>query len=225
MAENQTLRNLLRSLATFIGDGAGGLLPKLGWELSDFNAFINKSETDTAWEGYQKRKKQGTDASSSTAATSGQKRPADEEPTGGRTKKSRSGEKEGEYSQNGFPLLTPVNAASLAANGMYPGGSRSQDVTGMFSDLMRSSSNSPGYMQQTSPADAPAQYNSNYQPSYMSGSNMMEPSYTSLPFSAAHPSAGPVQQNMQQQHSRQTSMEPLEDDGDPTKNEAYKLVQ
>ena len=222
MSENQTLRNLLRSLATFIGDGAGGLLPKLGWELSDFNAFINKSETDTAWEGYQKRKKQVTDASSGTA-TSSQKRSADEEPVGGRAKKSRTGEKEGEYGQNGFPLLTPVNAASLAANGMYPGGSRPQDVTGMFSDLMRSSSNSPGYMQQTSPADAPAQYNTNYQSSYISGGSIMESSYTSLPFSPPHPSA--VQQNMQQQQSRQASLEPLEDDGDPTKNEAYKLVQ
>lgn len=224
MAENHTLRNLLRSLANFIGDGAGGLLPKLGWEMSDFNAFINKSETDTAWEGYQKRKKQGTDSGSSVTIPSGQKRAADDEPIGGRPKKSRSGEKEGEYGQNGFPLLTPVNAASLAANGMYPGSSRSQDVTGMFSDLMRSSSNSPGYMQQTSPADAPAQYSGSYQPSYIPGGNIMEPSFTSLPFNPAHTSGTSVQQSMQQQSSRQTSMEPLEDDGDPNKNEAYKLV-
>ena len=225
MAENQTLRTLLRNLATFIGDGAGGLLPKLGWELSDFNAFINKSETDTAWEGYQRRKKHGTDAASTATATSGQKRSADEEPAGARAKKSRSGEKEGEYGQNGFPLLTPVNAASLAANGMYPGGSRTQDVTGMFSDLMRSSSNSPGYMQHTSPTAAPAQYSGNYQPSYMSGGNIMESSYNPLPFSPSHPNAAPVQQSMQQEAARQVSIEPLDDDGDPTKNEAYKLVQ
>jgi hypothetical protein len=192
--------------------------------MSDFSAFINKSETDTAWEGYQKRKKQ-TETVSSATTTSGQKRSADEESAGGRSKKSRSGEKEGEYGQNGFPLLTPVNAASLAANGMYPAGSRSQDVSGMFSDLMRSSSNSPAYMQQASPADTPAQYSGSYQQSYLSGGNIMEPSFTSLPFNPAHPSAAPVQQSIQRQQSRHASVEPLEDDQDPNKNEAYKLVQ
>jgi hypothetical protein len=54
MAENQTLRTLLRGLATFIGEGAGGFPPKLGWEVGDFNNFISKSETDAAWKGYQK---------------------------------------------------------------------------------------------------------------------------------------------------------------------------
>ncbi|KAJ3534380.1 hypothetical protein NM688_g7146 [Phlebia brevispora] len=39
MQENQVLRQLLRSLSNFIGDGAGGLLPKLGWDLNDFNNF------------------------------------------------------------------------------------------------------------------------------------------------------------------------------------------
>lgn len=225
MTENQTLRNLLRSLATFIDEGAGGLLPKLGWELSDFNAFINKSETDTAWEGYQRRKKHGSESGSSGPVASAQKRSA-EESAGGRAKKSRSGEKEGEYSQNGFPLLTPVNAASLAANTMYPASSRSQDVNGMFSDLMRSASHSPSYMHQASPP--PTQYSGNYQSSYMAGSNIMEPSFPSLPYNSTHTSAAPVQQNIQQQQSqlsRQKSMEPLEDDDDPNKNEAYKLVK
>jgi len=225
MAENQTLRNLLRNLTTFIGDGAGGLLPKLGWEMSDFNDFVNKSETDTAWEGYQKRKKQTTEPGSSGATTLGQKRSADEEPTGVRSKKIRSDEKEGERGQNGFPLLSPANAASLAANGMYSGGSRSHEVSGMFSDLIRSSSNSPSYMQQPSSADPPTQYGGNYNQSlYISGGNIMEPSFASLPFNPSHPSAVPVQQNLRQQRSRQGSMEPLEDD-DPNRNEAHKLIQ
>ena len=54
MQENMTLRNLLRGLSTFIGEGAGGLLPKLGWDVSDFNTYLNRSETDTAWEGYHR---------------------------------------------------------------------------------------------------------------------------------------------------------------------------
>src|SRR5436190_18942262 len=56
MQENQTLRNLLRSLSAFVGDGAGGLLHTLGWSMTDFNNFVNRSETDTAWESYQSRK-------------------------------------------------------------------------------------------------------------------------------------------------------------------------
>jgi hypothetical protein len=231
MEENQTLRNLLRNLATFIGDGAGGLLPKLGWEMSDFNNFVNRSETDTAWEGYQKRKKQtavatAADSGASATTTSGLKRPADEDPVGSRSKKSRSGEKERDGRKN-FPVITPANTASLATNGMYPTGSRSQDVGGMFSDLMRSSSNSPNYITQASPTETPA-YNGSYQTSYISGGNMMEPSFASLPFNLTRRTAVPVQQSLQQQQQSaaqaQASTEPLEDD-DPNKHEAYKLIR
>ena len=42
MQENQVLRQLLKSLSGFIGDGAGGLLPKLGWDLNDFNNFVKE---------------------------------------------------------------------------------------------------------------------------------------------------------------------------------------
>jgi hypothetical protein len=57
IAENQTLRNVVRSLSNFIGDGAGGALPSMGWTLKEFEAFINKAETDTAFEAFAKRKK------------------------------------------------------------------------------------------------------------------------------------------------------------------------
>jgi hypothetical protein len=228
MEENQTLRNLLRNLATFIGDGAGGLLPKLGWETSDFNNFVNRSETDTAWEGYQKRKKQtaaATTAESGASATSasGLKRAADEEPAGSRSKKSRSSEQEGD-GRNSYSLITSANSTSLATNGLYPTGSRSH-VGGMFSDLMRTSSNSPSYVtQQASPTEPPA-YSGSYQTSY--GGNMMEPSFASLPFSLTRRTPVPVQQSLQQQQQQsaaQASTEPLEDD-DPNKHEAYKLIR
>lgn len=57
IAENQTLRNVVRSLSAFIGEGAGGALPSLGWTLKEFEAFINKAETDTAFEAFSKRKR------------------------------------------------------------------------------------------------------------------------------------------------------------------------
>ncbi|RDB22509.1 hypothetical protein Hypma_010385 [Hypsizygus marmoreus] len=227
MAENQTLRGLLRSLGGFIGEGAGGLLPKLGWDLAEFTTFINRSETDTAWEGYQKRKKQIVESSGS-----GQKRPAEEDATSMRSKKARSGDNEGERGQNGFSLLVPMNAPPIPANGIYAGNSRQHDGGGMFSDLMRSSSNSPMYMQQQSPAsNPPHQYSGsnvgNYQQSYIPGVNLnMDASLAPLPFNA--PNTGSVsvaQANLPpQQQTRQASLEPLDDDDDPNKTEAYKLI-
>ncbi|KAF7355177.1 BZIP domain-containing protein [Mycena sanguinolenta] len=102
MEENQTLRTLLRSLGAFIGEGAGGLLPKLGWDVTDFNNFINRSETDTAWQGYQRRKK------AAEAAAQGQKRPAEDESTSAR-KKTRSTDHDGDAGQNGYPVLVNMN--------------------------------------------------------------------------------------------------------------------
>jgi hypothetical protein len=57
VAENQTLRNMVRGLSGFIGEGAGGALPSMGWTLKEFEAFINKAETDTAFEAFAKRKR------------------------------------------------------------------------------------------------------------------------------------------------------------------------
>src|SRR6266568_3169857 len=114
MAENQTLRNLLRGLAAFIGDGAGGLLPKLGWKPADFNDFINKSETDTAWEGYHRRKKGDAESSNMASASipQAQKRPFDGDHSTGHTKKPRNNDNELDNNQNGFNLLgsMPTNA-------------------------------------------------------------------------------------------------------------------
>ncbi|KAF8076209.1 hypothetical protein FPV67DRAFT_1604805 [Lyophyllum atratum] len=182
MAENQTLRGLLRSLGGFIGDGAGGLLPKLGWDMSDFTQFINRSETDTAWEGYQGRKK-------AAEAAQGQKRSAEEDPSSSRSKKARGGESDIERAQNGFNLLMPMGAPSLSTN-----------CGGMLSDLMRGSSDSPMYMQQASPPG-----------STYAGWILLEMSLHNRALSA-------------QQQRRQDSLELLDEDDDPNKVEAYKLI-
>jgi len=105
MQENQTLRNLLRSLGSFIGDGAGGLLPKLGWDMSDFNNFVSRSETDTAWESFQRRKKSQSaqPAVSGSQTIQGQKRPTEGESNSNRSKKARgpNDDTEGDRGQNG----------------------------------------------------------------------------------------------------------------------------
>jgi hypothetical protein len=223
MAENHTLRGLIRSLAGFIGDGVGGILPKIGWESGDFNNFINKSETDTAWESHQRRKKLGVsgEASSSSSQISGQKRPSEDDSASSR-KKSRSDEAERDQA-NGYPLL----AYSMSA--AYSPSSRSQDGTAMFSDLIRPTNASPLYMHQSSPPSASSSYptvsnNSAYQHPYMSNVNMtMESPLSTMPFNTSSSRTAPSQHPAES--NANSDSDELETDDDPNKNEAYKLIQ
>ncbi|KAF8640142.1 hypothetical protein AX17_001378 [Amanita inopinata Kibby_2008] len=232
MAENHTLRGLIKSLATFIGDGAGGLLPKLGWNVSDFNNFINRSETDTAWESYQKRKKlqqqqPETSSSATTSASAGQKRPSEDD-TNSASKKSRvSGENEGDRAQNGYPLVMPMNAPPLATNSMYPT-NHAQDGNGMFSSIIRGSSGSSMFMRPSNTNPASPHYGvsgsnlNNYQASYIPGVNLsIESTLPMLSFNT--PTTGtPAVQRVQPPNQLPT--EPVEEDDDQNKVEAYKLI-
>ncbi|KAG8904016.1 hypothetical protein FRC01_008895, partial [Tulasnella sp. 417] len=61
MTENQQLRTLLKELGRFIGDGTNGPLSTslgtIGWGLDQFNNFVNRSETDTAFDTFQALKR------------------------------------------------------------------------------------------------------------------------------------------------------------------------
>ena len=218
MAENQTLRSLLRGLATFIGEGAGGLLPKLGWDANDFNNFINKSETDTAWEGYQKRKKAQV-SEAGPANIPSRKRTAEDDPVLNRSKKARN--EDIEDRQNGFSLLVPVPQSAMTPQSIYSASPQTQERSATFTDLMQGPNGSQMFMQPPTSAN-PAQYpgppgaNLNgYSPPYVSGVNMnMEQSMSS---SYGSP------QGMQ----RSAAVEPPEEieEDDPKKNEAYKLIR
>lgn len=231
MQENQTLRGLLRSLSSFIGDGAGGLLPKLGWDMADFNNFVSRSETDTAWESYQRRKKSSPSASGSQA-TQGQKRPAEEDGDLAHSKKARgidNHDQDRERTQDGYSLLVPMNT-SLPANNLYPPSSRPSQDGSLFSDLMRSSTGSPMFMQPSPSTNSSTQYGgpspsnvNNYQSSYMPSMNVnVDAPLPPLPFSAGSNTQGPVQQRITQ--ANQLSTEQVDDDDDPNKHEAYKLI-
>ncbi|KAK7049674.1 hypothetical protein VNI00_005705 [Paramarasmius palmivorus] len=217
MQENQTLRNLLRSLAGFIGDGAGGLLPKLGWEMSDFNNFINRSETDTAWEGYQRRKK--ATASAEVLLNSGQKRSAEDEPASA-SKKPRTSD-----ASETYPMLLPLNHQSPP--NMYSARTHESSSGGMFPDMLRNgnSSSSPMFMQPPPSSSTPPSYGPQsssttgpYQAPYLpSGPMGIDTALPPLNFppSSSVSSSRPAEQ---------PSPEQLEDDEDPNKNEAYKLI-
>ena len=220
MAENQTLRSLLRGLANFIGEGAGGLLPKLGWDATDFNNFINKSETDTAWEGYQKRKKsQASEAG--PAAMQSRKRAADDDPVLNRSKKARNDDNSLEDRQNGFSLLVQTPQSSIAPTSLYSTSPQTQERPAMFTELMQGPNGSPMFMQPSTSANSqysgpPGSNLNGYPPSYVPGVNMnME-----QPISSSYGSPQGIQ--------RSNVVEPpdeMDDEGDPKKNEAYKLIR
>jgi hypothetical protein len=84
--ENTTLRQLVRDLSQFIGEGIGGFLPKLGWDIGSFDEFRNRGETDTMNESYQHRKKNPhVPAPGIVPVLAGQKRRAEEGPSSSTT--------------------------------------------------------------------------------------------------------------------------------------------
>lgn len=233
MAENQNLRNMLRSLATFIGEGLGGVLPKLGWDLSDFNTWVNKGETDTAWEGYQRRKKLSHQAqadaavagTSSLNSTQGQKRPAEDGSLSGQSKRPRGDDGESRAS-NGFNnLLSPVTSSS----NVYPQDSRNLDRPAMFSDMMRNSANSGMFAQSPTPSSSSLPYGGvqgtmvdGYQNSYLGGMNM-PPLHQPIHQPAYDSHNGPPQTRGSTLPAP-VAPDDEELDNDPNKSEAYKLI-
>lgn len=240
MAENQTLRNLLRNLASFIGDGAGGFLPKMGWNMQDFNNFINRGETDTAWEGYQRRKNglqtqkgesaESTSSFSSKPVSRSQKRTAEAEINGSSTKKSRNDEKDFKGSNGGYPLMMSMPAPSLSNQpnqpSLYPSaGPRSQpEQNGVFPDLMRNANGSALYISPNSNPStqyvSPGSSLEGYSRPFMSPVNINVEQSTS----SFYESANSVTQSRLRQSNEPESRDEVEDD-DPKKSEAFKLIK
>jgi hypothetical protein len=225
MQENQTLRGLLQGVSAFIGQGAGGLLPKLGWEMTDFTNFVNRSETDTAWESYQMRKKAAASGSGSSLKRSA------EDDANGHAKKARGAsgqDKDGEYS-----MLLPLNrgGAPVPVNTLYPTSSRSpQEANGIFSDLMRGSTGSPMFMQSPSATTSSAPYPSTSSTgvsSFPSNYDGMPTMNMSAETSMAMPAfrASTNGSKTASQRTADTPPDQADDDGDPKRGEAMKLIQ
>ncbi|KAI0269229.1 hypothetical protein BC834DRAFT_865365 [Gloeopeniophorella convolvens] len=228
MAENQVLRGFLRNLSDFIGDGAGGLLSKLGWSMQDFDKFVSRSETDTAYESYQRRKRDST-ASSGPSGLNSQTAPrkrASEDDAPNNAKRARGpGERdEADRSNDAFPVLMPMNSVASGSN-LYTG--RSPQEASLFSDLMRGPNGSPMLMPGPSspssyatPSSQVAPPNGGYQNSYLNSMSMgVDNSMNSMSFvnSASTPTIP------QQPRGSVSSLEEL-DPIDPKNVEAQKLI-
>lgn len=236
MAENHSLRGLLRNLASFIGDGVGGVLPKLGWELQEFNNYLNKGETDTAWESFQRRKKSSHHKKDETEAPSNytdkftaqgtQKRSADVEINGNPAKRRRSTDKAYDKT-SGFSMMMSIPAPQSAS--MFPAAAppRPQEEEGFFSDLLRGSNGPSFFIPQSSGTGA--QYagpNSNmdgYTRSFMPPVAIgLEPSSSAL-YEPPTASTSVAQPRLQQ--SGEAREDEDEEDADPKRNEAFKLIK
>lgn len=250
MQENQTLRNLIRNLGSYIGDGIGGILPSLGFERAqEFLEFINRAETDTAFEGFQRRKKaaQAAKAQNNSAGLTinlSKKRSMDDDDhTRKRTKSgldeaeriTGNGVSKEQASKDRFaPLMVPLSPATGTSNSYYsPMGRSGQDV-GMFSELLQGqNSSSPMYM--TGP-DNSSQY---VGPTSVSSGTSFPPAYHppisvpsglgSQPYiaSASIPSTSPTS-TPANTTTATTSGDQDDQDGivdDPKLQEATKLIQ
>lgn len=162
MAENQTLRNLVRGLSSFIGEGVGGVVPQYGFERpADFIEFINRAETDTAFEGFQRRKKAATAAASATinhvtsvhANSVSGKRAAEDLLDDGRSK--RPATESARNGAHGKDLSTMPGRAdsdvtgrillpglSSSASSTFYSATRSTADNGLFSDLLHGNNGS-----------------------------------------------------------------------------------
>lgn len=205
--------------------------------MNDFDNFINKSKTDTSWESYQ-RHKQTENTAGSTASgsgsTAGQKRPSeDDDPLGIRPKRARGLSEtngDGEHGDSfGSSLLMPLNASGSAvgSNGLYPSSSRPAHDAALFNELTRLSSGSPMFIPPSSPPNTSGPYpapgssnvGSSYQSSYMSPVNISsEPTLPSLPL------AGASSMSFQHTGVTPTPHAPSDEEVDPKKHEAYKLI-
>lgn len=234
MQENQVLRDLLRSLSGFIGEGAGGLLPRLGWDLNDFNNFLNRSETDSAWESYQRHKQDGRPGDSSAGPSSGlgQKRTAEDDPLG-RTKRARGLDHNGadDASADPFhtpPVLVPLGSGTspVGSNGLYTSANRpTQSESTLLTELMRGTSGSPMFMAPTppgasnqfaTPSNSAAAATYSY-PGVSMNNNMST--------GATPPAMSMNVGSNSQMVGSQATVQSNNDDDDPKKLEAYKLIQ
>ncbi|KAH7887920.1 hypothetical protein F5I97DRAFT_921257 [Phlebopus sp. FC_14] len=242
MAENLTLRNLLKNLAGFIGEGAGGVIPKLGFELHEFTAYLNKAETDTAWESFQARRNAQKTSHSSNAMSSvlgpqsATKRPSEDDIGSNRTKKARglSGDSTADR-HDGYPLLVPMSTTvppppPPPASSLYPSAARSPPQN-IFSDLTRNGhANSPVFMPPT-PSSATGQYStpsasssySSYLPHMGIG---VDQGINSLPYPSHKNGSIPAQQRVLSggAPSEEPDDEEIAELRDPKKMEAFKLI-
>lgn len=233
MQENQTLRNLLKELASFIGDrGLGGGISHLGWEMDEFRDFINRAETDTAFEAFIKVKK----SREATGGGTGEGSNTQHDDEGG----GSAGKKRKRNGRNDSIDSAPT-AQNEAANALlsFPNSSNTSQPTPPNSNLSFSTlldpfgprSGASASFLSTLPEPTSMPFNSSYPPS-MSLYGITSSSRAPLPppnlnstsqSQAAQAFLSPIENGSSQ--SGGPGRGSVEDDLGPKKEEAGKLIK
>lgn len=238
------LRNLIKSVAGFIGEGAGGVLANIGWNAHEFQAFLDKSETDTAWEAFQMRRRTQKTASSTESMSAmlgpqpgSSKRSSESDIAPDRVKKPRgmNGSDSPPDRHDAFPLLMQMSTTvppppPPPSTSMYPSASRSPQEN-MFSDLIRNGqADSPLFMPATASSTSshyPTPSSSSTYSSYMPQMNLVDQGMSSLSYQPSKNGAVGAQPRVLAQPGF-PSEEPADDDDEvrePKKMEALKLIK
>ncbi|KAI6047359.1 hypothetical protein EDC04DRAFT_2864444 [Pisolithus marmoratus] len=242
MTENLMLRNLLKNVASFIGEGAGGVMEKLGYDSHELETFLNKSETDTAWESFQKRKRahktaQSTEAMSSTLGpqTGPSKRPAEDTATSSQSKRQRGmGGSDNLTERNeAYPLIIPLSTTipppppPAATTALYPPPARSPQEN-IFSDLIRNGhANSSVFMPPT-PSATPGHYSTPSSSSgytYLPQMNIVDQGMSTMSFSSKNGAVRAQSRALPQTGAASEEPDDDEELEDPKKVEAMKLIR
>ena len=222
------------------------MIQKLGFEMHEWTAYLDKAETDTAWESFQSRRhsRKTTQLSSAMSSMLGPQSSAskraleDDAPSADRFKKSRtlSGDTSVERPDS-YHLLMPMSSTvppppHPPAPSMYPSAARSPQEN-IFSEVLRNGhGNSPVFMAPT-PSGTPAHYptpsTSSTYSSYMPPMGIgVDQGMNSLPYPPNKNGAVTSQQRIL---PTPQSDEPDDEEAsslelrDPKKIEAFKLIK
>lgn len=221
------------------------MMQKLGFELHEWTAFLDKAETDTAWESFQTRRQSQKTSQSSNAMSSmlgpqssTSKRPLeDDASSAGRLKKSRTLSGDTAERPDSYHLLMPVSSTvpppfHPSASSIYPSAARSPQEN-IFSEVLRNGhASSPVFMGST-PSGTPTHYptpsTSSTYSSYMPPMGIgVDQGANSLPYPPNKNGAVtsqqrilPNPQNDEPDDEEASSMELR----DPKKIEAFKLIR
>jgi len=226
MAENAQLRNLIRSLGGYIGDGLGGVLPSMGFDRpQDFVDYLNKAETDTAFESFQKRKKATQTMQNSPNPLStdlGKKRSLDE---GLLASNKRA---KPDHQQNGSTAYSPLLPGPSSTGSNYTSSTPRNNSIGPngFSDLLSGSGSSmymtgPGTNSPNHYPSPPTQYPPVFHPP------LAVPSGMNAPQSYMSPPPAPTATSMASSGPSPPIAAPEDDEktfDDPKLHEATKLI-
>nr|XP_018264594.1 uncharacterized protein I303_02766 [Kwoniella dejecticola CBS 10117]OBR86752.1 hypothetical protein I303_02766 [Kwoniella dejecticola CBS 10117] len=130
LKENKDLRGMVKSMASFVGEGLGSCLPRLGLSADGLDAILNRSDTDTAYEAFVNLKASKEQLSNNPGMKFGEtrrrastmKRKRDtlaEEPGGSESQKDKgkvAGSAAASKSKSGSGRSTPLNDNLQATN-------------------------------------------------------------------------------------------------------------